>query len=1261
MILESVKNGPLIWPTIEENRVTRPKKYSELSATKEIQADCVVKATNIILQGLPPDFYALLHAYLGQHQFHANEVRLMHERNSDPLALVATHQMTQSLYQTHQHSYQNSQFQPQVSLYQSPHYGSPYQSQHYSSNQSSTPLSLTYLSNNYQSLVHHKVYSPSSSIPLLEYAPSVNQQLKISQPDSGLIVSVFQKDPGIPEGQSTQTVIIHNAAYQADDWDEYDSDCDKLNIAKVALMVNLSHYGSDALAEINLDNKSVNDTLTSDLERYKEQVKVLKEGQNVDLKSKDNVLDSCAQSVEIDYLKQSLLEHLKEKKSLMETVTLFKNDFKKEESRYIDREIALEKRIKQLDNIVFKRDQFEQTKALQLEPKLYDGNVIEKTNAIVIHDSEETLMLAEEKQVIRKDIVNIIVNSSVDNAYENVHECEMLLQLETELLNKKDFIEKETCDKLFRSFTTLEKHCISLEVDSQEIFQKDKLVLNQSAPSLDHYFELNKLIAQSQEKDTVISKLKEKIESLSGHMKEDKIKKELEEIEIINIELDHRVSKLIAKNEHLKQTYKQLYDSIKSTRKVLVITTLKDALRKLKGKALADDVVTSHSVALEMLNVDGEPLNPRLLNYRSAHFDYLKYTQEEAAILKEIVEQGKSKNPLNAYLDYAYIGCSKHKIKDRSHLTSFANQFFGIVKFRNDHVAKILGYGDYQIENVTILIFYYVEGLGHNLFSVGHFCDSNLEDAFRQHTCFIRNIEGVDLLTGPRGNNLYSLSLGDMMASSPISKQGLVQGLPKLKFEKDHLCSACVMGKSKKKPHKPKSKDTNQENSIFCTWIFVDQYVLQVLMERSTSSLLSMITLDLNGRIRTDNGTEFVNQTLHEYYEQLFDELLTPSPSVDHPAPEVIALITEVVAPEPAASTGSPSSTTIDQDAPSPSTSQTTPKTQSTIIPNNVAEDNHDLDVANMNNDPFFGILIPEAPSDQSSLTDIIQTIWELIPRPDKVMVITLKWIYKVKLDELGGILKNKARLVARGYLQDKEIDFEESFDMVARLEAIRIFLAFAAHINMVVYQIDVKTAFLNGNLQEKVYVSQPDGFVDPVDTSMVEKSKLDEDKERKTVDPSHYCGMIGTLLYLTASRPDLQFSICMCARYQARPTEKHLHTIKRIFWYLKGTIDRGLSYPKDSSIALTAFADANHAGCKDTRRSTPGSMSKHIDIRFYFIKEHVENGVIELYFVNTEYQLADIFTKALGRERIEFLINKVGMRSFTPKTLKQLADEVEE
>nr|GEY16801.1 integrase, catalytic region, zinc finger, CCHC-type, peptidase aspartic, catalytic [Tanacetum cinerariifolium] len=237
----------------------------------------------------------------------------------------------------------------------------------------------------------------------------------------------------------------------------------------------------------------------------------------------------------------------------------------------------------------------------------------------------------------------------------------------------------------------------------------------------------------------------------------------------------------------------------------------------------------------------------------------------------------------------------------------------------------------------------------------------------------------------------------------------------------------------------------------------------------------------------------------------------------------------------------------VDQDAPSPSKSQTIPETQPPVIPHDVEEDNHDIEVTHMGNDPFFDALTQSCwiQAMQEELNEFEHLeVWELVPRPDKVMVITLKWIYKVKLDELGGILKNKARLVARGYLQEDGIDFEESFASVARLDAIRIFLAYAAHKNMVVYQMDVKTAFLNGlqisQSPRGIFINQSKysleslkkygfEFCDPVDTPMVEKSKLDEDKEGKVVDPSHYRGMIGTLLYLTASRPDLEFAICMC------------------------------------------------------------------------------------------------------------------------------------
>nr|GEY58104.1 ribonuclease H-like domain-containing protein [Tanacetum cinerariifolium] len=600
----------------------------------------------------------------------------------------------------------------------------------------------------------------------------------------------------------------------------------------------------------------------------------------------------------------------------------------------------------------------------------------------------------------------------------------------------------------------------------------------------------------------------------------------------------------------------------------------------------------------------------------------------------------------------------------------------------------------------------------------------------------------------------------------------------------------------KKKSHKPKSEDTNQEKLYLlhmdlCGAMRIEsvrgkKYILVIVDDYSRFTwvkflrskdeapdfivkFLKMIKVRLKvrvRRIRTDNGTEFVNQTLREYYEQvgishetsvdrspqqngvverrnrklqpkadigifigyaltkkafwiynrrtrrivetihvdfdeptvmaskqsssgptlnemtpatinsglvqkpssstpyvppsrndgdllfqlMFDELLNPPPSADPQAPEVIAQLADVIPPVQAESTGSPSSTTVDQDAPLPSKSQTTPEIQSSVISQDVEEDVHDIKVAHMGNDPLF-----------------------VEPKMYKDALTQSCWIEAMQ-EELNEFerLENKARLVACGYHQEEGIDFEESFALVARLEAIRIFLGYAAHKNMVVYQMDVKTAFLNGNLREEVYVSQLDGFVDQdnlnhvyklkkalyglkqtrrawydmlssflifqdfskgsvdptlfirrnsndlllvqlyvddiifaastpelcdlfaklmVDTLMVEKSKLDEDKEGKAVDPSHYHDMIGTLLYLTASRHDLQFAIFMCARYEARPTEKHIHAIKRIFRYLRRTVNRGLWYPKDSSVALTAFADADHAGCLDTRRSTSGSL----------------------------------------------------------------------
>nr|GEV63407.1 hypothetical protein [Tanacetum cinerariifolium] len=265
----------------------------------------------------------------------------------------------------------------------------------------------------------------------------------------------------------------------------------------------------------------------------------------------------------------------------------------------------------------------------------------------------------------------------------------------------------------------------------------------------------------------------------------------------------------------------------------------------------------------------------------------------------------------------------------------------------------------------------------------------------------------------------------------------------------------------------------------------------------------------------------------------MFDEYFNPPLIVVSPIQEVVALRVVVLA-------DSPVSTSIYQDAPSASI----PSIQEQEHSPNISQGIHtpfkhfgrwtkDHPITNVIDDPSHSVSTTMIePSWIDTMQDEIHEferlqVWELLSCPHKVLLIKLKWIYKVKMDEFGGVLKNKVRLVAQGFRQEEGIDFEESFPLVARIEDIRIFVAKAANKNMTIFQMDVKTAFLNGELKEE---------------------------------------------------------------YQAKPIEKHLNAVKRIFRYLKGTINMGFWYSKDIGMSLTAYADADHVGCLDTRRSTSGS-----------------------------------------------------------------------
>ncbi|GJV78751.1 putative ribonuclease H-like domain-containing protein [Tanacetum coccineum] len=689
----------------------------------------------------------------------------------------------------------------------------------------------------------------------------------------------------------------------------------------------------------------------------------------------------------------------------------------------------------------------------------------------------------------------------------------------------------------------------------------------------------------------------------------------------------------------------------------------------------------------------------------------------------------------------------------------------GTVRFGNDNFAAITGYGDYIQGNITICHVYYVEGLGHNLFSVGQFCDGDLEVAFRSKTCYVRNLEG-DLLTGGRESNLYTISISDMAASLPVclmfkatstkswlwhcrlshlnfgtindlTRLNLVNGIPKFKYGKDHLCSACEREKIKKASHPLKlvpsdhSKlellhmdlggpmrvasingkkyilvsveiilninvyffiRTDETPEIYKEFIAQAQLIYKAkfakirtdnqngVVERRNRTLVeaarTMLIFSrlpeflwaeavatacftqnrsiihtrhnktpyelLRGRkpnveyfhvfgslcyptndrddlgkmkpkadigvfigySKTSRGFRIYNRRTKKIMETIhvkFDELTAMASEHDCLEPELQRFINHNSSAE---TMNTPSKEDLDNlfrpiyeeyfkkklsDTPINSTAQPTQIHENSPSTSLIIVDEHEaplivttsdeqtspislteadefnqkdsanfdgnsqfvsynppsheeiessttaLEPSNVQNfhqvqpsthiwtkdhpldqvigDPSKPVMtrqrlhtdsevcmyaltvstiepknIKEAMADHSwieSMQDELNQferlqVWELVPRPEGKNIIALKWLWKNKCDAENIVVRNKTRLVAKGYRQEEGIDFEESFAPVARLEAVRMFIAYAAHKNITIFQMDVKTAFLNGPLKEEVYVSQPEGFIDP-------------------------------------------------------------------------------------------------------------------------------------------------------------------------------------
>ncbi|KAJ9556103.1 hypothetical protein OSB04_010717 [Centaurea solstitialis] len=1011
----------------------------------------------------------------------------------------------------------------------------------------------------------------------------------------------------------------------------------------------------------------------------------------------------------------------------------------------------------------------------------------------------------------------------------------------------------------------------------------------------------------------------------------------------------------------------------------------------------------------------------------------------------------------NRHVWYLDSGCSKHMTGRKEILHNFKPKFCGSVQFGNEQYAPIVGYGDVIQDKVTIKKVSLVEGLGHNLFSIGQFCDKDLEVGFKKRRCVVKTEAGKELLVGTRRRNLYKIDLRDVKAKNTLcllskaSNQqsilwhrrlshlnfkglnklvigNLAIGIPDLRFQQDHLCSACQLGKMKRVSHKSKLEHGTEKplqlihmdlcgpmrvqsiNGKKYVLVMVDDYSrytwVKFLRSKDEApkiiiSVLKEVQVNLQSqvqKIRSDHGTEFKNKVLSGYLESVgikhtFAAVRTPQqngvverrnrtlveaartmlaysklpmflwaeavdtacytqnrsivnnrfgktpyelinnqvPNIGHfrvfgcrcfvlndredrhklqvksdeaifigysknsiayrvynkrtkmvmessnvkfdPYAEMASehdssepgltgvLAVNLVNPDHVTPTtqqdgaststnnlsnldllfenfyneyfgsSSPDSTTnnnsssinretivnvqepVSISGPSTSTisedtsSVESPQVQNSIIPipenqeiipivdsSHIQEADIDLQIVpsfeslqevpissytdssydlqlyrplphttkwtrdhplhQIIGDPnapvqtrsataneclfaaflanFEPLKVADALADpdwfmamQEEINQFVRLkVWRLVPRPEGKSIIDTKWIFKNKKDEDNIVVRNKARLVAKGYRQQEGIDYNETFAPVARIEAIRMFLAYAAHKDFTVYQMDVKTAFLNGVLKEEVYVSQPEGFVDqdhPDHVYILDKALYGlkqaprawyDSLSQFLVGSGYSKGKIDNTLFIKREGEHIMLS---------KPKVSHLKAVKRIFRYLKGTVNLGLWYPKGSGYELTGYTDADHGGCKLDRKSTTGHIqflgdklvswaskkqncvslsmaeaeyvaaasccsqiiwmrtqlrdygfkfdkipiycdsksaiaiscnpvqhtkTKHIDIRYHFIKDHVEKGTIELYFVNTEFQLADLFTKTLDEKRFNFLITKLGMRT---------------
>nr|GEU87954.1 integrase, catalytic region, zinc finger, CCHC-type, peptidase aspartic, catalytic [Tanacetum cinerariifolium] len=1205
---------------VEENGLIRTKKYAELSTVEKIQADYDMKATNIILQGLPADIYSLVNHHRVAKDLWGRVQLLM--QGDDPIACL---------------------------------------------NKAMAFLKAVASSRN------AAWYKEKAMLAEAQEAGQIIDEEQLA----------FLADPRIPAGK-VQTIIPHNAAFQTDDLDTYDSDCDDLSNAQAVLMANISNYGSDVISE----------------------------------------------------------------------------------------------------------------KAQRMKPSLYDGIVIsEKHVAMPVIDNEETLILEEESRskILTDDFGNRfttqqelsaeqafwlrISNPTIESSLPPVR-----VEIPSELPKRSESYKKclnldvesskskQAYNDLLNKYSQLRKHCISLEVSmqlKQEVFQNDESCACQNAPEIPEYFKKNDLKAQLKDKDTTICKLKDTIKSLRKNNKEEIVDHDKCDLAAINAELENSVAKLLSENERLCKEINHF-----------------EIAKQAKAKKPLDnelDFACKHAKRIQELLV------------------YVQDTCPSAIRLTET----KVVQIILWYLDFR---CSKHMTGNRSQLMNFVSKFLGTVRFRNDHIGRIMGYGDYQLGNVVISKVYYVEGLGHNLFSIGQFCGADLEVAFQKNTCFIRDLEGVDLILRSRDTNLYIISLDVMLKSSPIcllskasktkswlwqrrlshlnfstlnklAKDGLARGILRLKFQKDHLCSACALGKSKKSSHKPKAEDTNQEKLYLfhmdlCGPMRVDsingksqtfrEFYENVGISHQTSVAR---TPQQNGVVERRNRTlveaaqtmlifskallflwaETINIACYTQNRSLIHHRYnkTPYELMQHKKSDLsfIHVFGSLCYPindyEDLGKFDAKEDIRIFVGYATAKKAFIIYKRRTQIISETIHVTFDELTIMaseQFSSRPGIHVMTPATPSTRLVLNPGSQQPFQEAAAPRA----------EVLVDSLVSIsISQDAPSTSIPSLQAQEHSpiisqvFEESpktqtFHDDPLNESSQDSPSQGSSSNV----IQIHTPFEHFGRWTKDHPIE--NVIGDLSCSVSTRKQLETDAMwcyfdtfLSSVEPKNFKQAMTEPSWIDAMQEE-NHEFERLKVWELVPCPDNVFLIKPKWIYKIKKDDSGGDY----DMSLTTYADVDHAGCQDTRRSTPGSAqfsgdklvswstkkqkstailsieaeyitlsgcfshilwmrsqltdygfqfnkiplychnksaialccnnvqhsrSKHIDVRYHFIKEEVENRIMELYFVRTEYQLADIFTKPLPRERFNFLIDKLGMKSMSPDTLKHLAEETDE